>query len=44
LLAAVTVTVTLWPGEKTGGGKLAVVPAGKPLIEGVTSVIVVGLT
>jgi len=34
---AVTVTVTLWPGDKTAGEMLAVVPGGRPLTDGVTS-------
>lgn len=46
LLAAVSVTVTLCPGKKNAGWKVAVVPAGKPETEGVMSksMLVVELT
>jgi hypothetical protein len=37
LLAALSVTVTLCPTENTLGEKLAVVPAGNPVTEGLMS-------
>ncbi len=37
VLAALSVMVTLCPGENTLGAKIAVVPEGNPLTEGVMS-------